>query len=329
MLVNRLWPFGLMVALFAAAVSPALAEQSWGWDIELQGGFLWRRQYSPVASAEVVEILPVARSVGTETITPSENWTGRASVRRRLGAELDVGLAYTGIGSTEAEQAPASSLPVAVILPGLIQAPITAAAGFALDARSTAQQHIVDLDVGFGADGAGPKLFAGVRFTHFTEATRLFLPQAFFPVAAEFSHRRDDRFIGAGPRLGLRWTHALAEGWSVVAGVEGSILFGTQRFRTTTTGFGGVATGAYNEEHGRIVYNAQGDLAVKHAWTNGVSVAVGYQAAAWFGLRDNRRELDAAATLAADPTGAILVGGGRRYPIDLTHGPYLRVGLKF
>jgi hypothetical protein len=168
-----------------------------------------------------------------------------------------------------------------------------------------------------------------VRFTHFTEATRLFLPQAFFPVAAEFSHRRDDRFIGAGPRLGLRWTHALAEGWSVVAGVEGSILFGTQRFRTTTTGFGGVATGAYNEEHGRIVYNAQGDLAVKHAWTNGVSVAVGYQAAAWFGLRDNRRELDAAATLAADPTGAILVGGGRRYPIDLTHGPYLRVGLKF
>jgi hypothetical protein len=217
-----------------------------------------------------------------------------------------------------------------VILPGLISTPITSSAGgFALDARSVAQQQNVDLDLGVSADGAGLKLVGGLCFVHFAQTTRVALAQAFFPVPAEFSHRREDRFIGAGPRIGAQWTQVLVDGWSAVAGAEGSVVFGSQRFRTATTGFGGLATGAYNEAHGRVVYNAGGEIALSRLWPNGIQLAIGYQAAAWFGLRDNRRELDAAKTLAANPNPTTFLGGGRRYPIDLTHGPFLRVGFKF
>jgi hypothetical protein len=45
---------------------------------------------------------------------------GRASVRRRLDAELDVGLSYTGIGSTEAQRAPTSAFPVALRCEALV-----------------------------------------------------------------------------------------------------------------------------------------------------------------------------------------------------------------
>ena len=314
--------------LFVASALPATGQQSWGWDVNLQGGFLWRKQHSAPTAAEVVDITGPTY-VGTESIVATKNWTGGAAIRRRLDASSDFGLAYSGIFSTETQRSFSSVFPVTLVLPGAIGAPISSAVGgFAVDARTKARQHVMDFDFGFGADGAGPKIFAGMRFAYFTQATRIDLPQAFFPVGAEFSHRRDDRFIGAGPRLRGQWTHTVAEGWNVIAGVDGSVLFGSQRFRTSTTGFGGVATGDYKEEHARVVYNAGGELAVSRAWTNGLYLVLGYQASAWFGLRDNRRELDAANTLAAGAGGTNLLPGGRRFPIDLTHGPFLRFGLR-
>jgi hypothetical protein len=46
-------------------------------------------------------------------------------------------------------------------------------------------------------------------------------------------------------------------------------------------------------------------------------------------MRNIRRELDAAATVGVSLTGSTLIGGGRRPPIDLYHGPFMRFGFKW
>ena len=107
------------------------------------------------------------------------------------------------------------------------------------------------------------------------------------------------------------------------------VVFGQQSFRTSTTGFSGVATGAFNDAHGRVVYNRRRLTESRLYFGERRLRFDRYQASAWFGLRDNRRELDAAATLAADHTGVNFPDGGRRYPIHLYHEPFLRFGFKW
>jgi hypothetical protein len=322
--------FALAIGMPAAHAENALAQPSW--DVQIQGGFLWRKQFTPPVAAERVDIGGISAAVGTDTIEARNNWTGRLGARRRLDQQFDFGFAYSGTGSANNRRSLTSDFPVALIFPGLISSPITSAVGgLALDARTTAIQHIVDIDAGYDVLSGGDmlKVIGGVRLTYFAQTTNLSLGSAFFPVQAEFSHRRRDEFVGAGPRLGAQWSHDLGAGFSLNTGASGSLVFGQQKFRTSTTGFSGITTGAFNDAHGRTVYNGEGELSLAYSWTDGVNVSVGYQASAWFGLRDNRRELDAAATLAVSPTGSTLLGGGRRYPIDLYHGPFIRFGFKW
>ena len=271
--------------------------------------------------------------MGTDTVEARNNWTGRLGVRRRLDDRFDFGLAYSGIVSSHSNRSPTSDFPVVLIFPGLISSPITSAVGgLAVEARTKARQHIADFDLGYDLPiGAADslKVIGGARFTQFLQTTNLGIANAFFPAQAEFSHRRKDEFIGAGPRLAFQGSHPLNSSFTLNAGVGGSILFGQQKIRASTDGVGGLATGAFDETHGRIVYNGEGEASLAYSFTINAYAAIGYQASAWFGLRDNRRELDAAATLAQGPNPTVFLSGGRRYAIDLTHGPFVRAGFRW
>lgn len=302
-----------------------------GWDLELQGGFLKRQQYSPPTAAERVDIGANPIALGTESIVARDNWTGRIALRHRLSERVDIGVAFTGIAGLSHDQTFTSSIPVVLIFPGLISSPISSAVGGTeIQAQTRVNQYIVDLDLGFHPI-ADPslKVLAGVRFTHFAQFTKLTLPTAFFPVNSEFGLRRKDEFIGAGPRIGVRWSFALTHSLSLHAAGSGSIVFGQQRFRSSVVGFDGVATGSFDDAHARVAYNGEGELSLAYNLMPGTYLAIGYQASAWFGIRDNRRELDAAATIAANPNPTVLLPGGQRRPIDLAHGPLVRFGVRW
>ncbi len=325
---------GCCVLVAGSLGTPATAQEALPeWDIRIHGGYVWRNQFSGPVIAERVDIGGTPTALGTEAIAARDNWTGGFALRRRLAGTMDVGFGYTGIVGTTERRSLTSDIPVALILPGLITTPVTSAAGgIALTARTRATHHVADLDAGFDVDGIGSgslKLIGGVRFAHYSQTTTVDLATAFFPVSADFSHRRRDSFIGAGPRLAVQWSQPLWTGFSLNASVGGGVVFGQQRIATTTSGAGGLATGETEERHGRVAYNGEGEIAVTYAWSTGLYAAIGYQASAWFGLRDNRRELDAAATLAADPNAANFIGGGKRRPVDLNRGPFFRVGLKW
>lgn len=317
-----------MLVLSGLISTEALAQS---WNLELQGGFLRRQQFSAPTAAERVDIGASPIALGTESIDARNNWTGRIALRHQVFERVDVGIAFTGIAGLSHDRSFSSSIPVALILPGLIGSPISSAVGGTeLQARTRANQYIVDLDLGFHPF-ADPslKILAGVRFTHFAQFTKLTLPLALFPVNSEFGLRRKDEFIGGGPRVGARWQFALTQDLSLHAAGSGSIVFGQQRFRSSVVGFGGIATGSFDDAHARIAYNGEGELSLAYNFMPGTYLAIGYQASAWFGLRDNRRELDAAATIAANPNPTVLLPGGQRRPIDLAHGPLIRFGVRW
>ncbi len=214
------------------------------WEFELQGGFLRRQQFSGPATAKRVDIFNGPTALGTDTINARDNWTGRASLRHRMWGDGDLGISFTGIIGTTSERTLSSALPVVLIFPALMSSPIiSAVGGMQLIAKTRANQHVVDIDAGFYPMGDSIKILAGARFTQFWQKTDLTLPEPFFPVPSQFIHARTDEFIGAGPRLGAQGALQLRGGFALNAGAAGAVVFGQQKFRAVTTGFGGVATG--------------------------------------------------------------------------------------
>jgi hypothetical protein len=143
------------------------------------------------------------------------------------------------------------------------------------------------------------------------------------PGLGSFSHRRKDSFVGAGPRLGAQFIHDLGNDFGIKVGVNGSVLGGHQRVETTTGST--LAIRKLSQSHGRVVHNTGAELSLVRNWTENLSTSIGYQASAWFGLRDNAREIDAAATIAAR---TFFVAGGERHPIDVYHGPFLSLNYR-
>ena len=265
----------------------------------------------------------------SERIEASDNYTGGISVRRRLNERVDLGLGYSGIASAGNNQNFSSPSPATtfLFLPGLITNPVVVPpGGLNVSARTTATHHIADLDLGYLltlSSVSTLKVIGGVRFVQFEQNTDMSLSNAVLPGPGIFSHRREDNFIGAGPRLGAKFFHDIGNGFGINAGLNGSILAGEQRVHTTTTS--AVEARKANQSHGRVVYNAGAEVSLERKWTENLSASVGYQASAWFGLRDNSREVSAAATIAAGCAGACYFGGGEQRPIDLYHGPFLSV----
>jgi len=294
------------------------------WDIQVHGGFLMRHQYSAPVAAEIVGLTGPGVPLGQKRIEASDNYTGGLNVRRRLNENIDIGLGYSGIASAGNDRNFSGSPAAPLFLPGAITTPFLAPVGsLNIVANTTATHHIADLDLGYLVNlGAvsSLKIIGGIRFIRFDQNTNLTSVNVVSPFPSSFSNRREDSFVGAGPRLGAQFFHDLGNDFSLKIGVNGSVLGGHQRVETTTRS--SLAIRELNQSHGRVVYNTGAELSLARNWTESLSTSIGYQASAWFGLRDNWREIDAAATIA---TGTFFVAGGERRPIDVYHGPFLSV----
>ena len=284
------------------------------WDIEVHGGYLMRHQFESPVAAEVINGGTTA--VGQRRITASDNYTGGIMVRRSINEKIDFGLGYTGIASSGNDRNFSSTGANVLFLPAtLFGAPV---GGTTLRASVTTTHHIADAEVGYLiplSSASAMKVIGGIRFVRFDQNMNVSVPAG--------SHRRESDFTGAGPKLGLQYFHDLGNKFRIKLGANGSILGGYQRAKLSTTALG--ATSRNGLAEARVVYNTGAELSLMRNWTENLSTSLGYRASAWFGLRDNLREFDAAATIA---NGVFVIPGGERRPIDFYHGPFLSLNYR-
>ncbi len=316
----------LATAALVTLAGPAGAQDSPfqrkpNWDVSIQGGYgLFDQKNAPLVADRIAATGLLNRIVAE----PETGFTGKIAARMRLTERWSLGAAYTGIRSDRRNETTGANLPGEILLTPIITTPnaflFTYATSVVASTRIT--QHVLDFDAGYDV-GLGRwgdlKLIGGGRFAQFDQATRSTYQ---FGNADVATFSRDDHFYGFGPRLAASWTLPIAAtGFSVNAGLGGSVLFGQFRSKSSVDVVGGREKFA----NGRVAYNAEGELSVTYAWPFGLYAALGYQASAWFGITSQRQTVDFVASVAS---GAASPGGATRSNY-LVHGPFLRVGLRW
>lgn len=319
----------LATAALVTLAAPARAQESPfqrkpTWDISIQGGYgLFDQTNAPLAGDRFLLVAP-GGFLDRIVAEPETGFTGKIAARMRLTERWSLGAAYTGLRSNRRSETTGSNYPADILISPVIQAPagnlFTYATSVTASTRIT--QHVLDFDAGYDV-GLGRwgelKLIGGGRFAQFDQATR----STFFIGGGDIgTMSRDDHFYGFGPRLAASWTVPIAAtGFSVNAGIGGSVLFGQFRSKSSIDVIGGREKFGF----GRVAYNAEGELSVTYAWPFGLYAALGYQASAWFGISSQRQSVDVPTSFAA---GAPSPGGAERSDY-IVHGPFLRVGLRW
>lgn len=316
----------------------------WTFDFSIEGGPSFVDQSDENVYAQNVRIAaltPAGVTQSNATIEPGDGWTGRIAARFRPGQHWDYGVAYRGVASGEGDEAsrltidPTAPSVVIPVFPDVINgvpligtSPIV---GTVATASSESQAHFIDIEAGYtmSLSWSELRLFGGVRIANFRNS---FDARYSLIGLVDFNINREVRYWGAGPRVGAGLDIPLSTHWTLSGSVAGAVLFGhreTDINKSLSVPLAG-ATFADSERNGggRTAATLDSEIAVTYTTERGFYFSVGYGMQSIFGVNDTRyRSINARASLSS--LSLVTSNQGTSGGHQITHGPFLRAGIRF
>lgn len=328
-----------LVLAFSVSHPVQAAEPFWrGWEVSLEGGPSFMSGTRNVFSQDTTLTLPsFDASQKDREIGPKTGASGKIALRYRWGV-WDAGISYRGTFSAEnnegsdltgnvAQTGVSTSFPV---YPGLIDPGIgiiLSPFGFAATATSRSTTHSVDVDAGYNRTfkWGEIRLIGGLRFvrTHTSMSVRMNILDV-----VGFDIDRKSSYWGVGPKLGAQFTVPLGKEFDISGAVQGAILLGNRKtsesIGANLAGLGRVST--QTEENGglRTAFSMDADIALTYRPTPYFFVSLGYGVQSLWGGMDNRH-VDTLASFVNQQR----VVRGTSAGVQINHGPFLRVGLRW
>lgn len=245
---------------------------------------------------------------------------------------FDVGLRYEGTWLSD-RQGVSSDLAASIIHYGQLNVHL-ANAYFLTDGtiKEDHDRHVIDLLLGYDAfawDGGSINLSGGLRYANIDHDLTVHSELA--GVALIEDDRTED-FAGVGPAINATGQMKIADEFRLVGGVGGSVIFGDRDthnlIRSIDPATGAIVQSFEEERDGAdTIYNMSGELGVAYVpfMPGGTEfmVTLGYRMDAWWNVQDTTYSdfQDAVPTTREER--------GSRNGDALSHGPFLRLGVRF
>lgn len=321
-----------------AAVNPALADGA-GWSASIEGGYLMEsgEKAKPYHTTDYDPNNFLALSGPYSGGTP-DGGAFRSSFGYDFGS-WDISAGYSGswlgdrtrLSVDDGYPFPVYGMPAIVLDRELW--------GFAFNMTEGAvkegwSRHVVDLALGVDlleGDTGHLKVLGGARYAnidHMIEIEGYHL----IPTDTAAQSRRD-RYEGFGPAIGLAGELNLTEEMSLTGAITGAALFGKRTIRSKGEYHHTLLNlDLYSDEKStthKTVWNLGTELGLTYrpAMSDGApfSVTLGYRLDQWWNIHDTRSE-----RYRDDNNNYIYEGTrGSRNGDATSHGPFLRLGLKF
>lgn len=199
-------------------------------------------------------------------------------------------------------------------------------------AKEEWERHVIDLKLGYDAlytTAGRVHFFGGLRIASLEHELKIDGYQAPGAYAAQM---RNERLWGLGPMIGIDGTLTLNPEFSLTGGITTAVLFGHKRNRFEGDYTSPVLGSRFHSEgenrNGKTIYNttAEAGLSYTPQMPGGTdfTVTLGYRLDQWWNVHDTRSS-------AYSLNGGLQYEGevGSKHADTTSHGPFLRLGVRF
>lgn len=321
------WLIALGASVSGIAAVPVQADES-GWNGFVEGSYLMEDgdRTRPVGNYDDANDV----FIGGVDVTRPDGGAFGAGIGYDFGV-FDIGLKYQGSwlnDNVSEDSDPPGSVLFTQLNSHLLGVPV----GYlTVDVAEDWNRHVLDFMVGYDVwrwEGGGINLSGGIKYARISRDL-----EAEGPIAADFSmtEERHEDLAGVGPAIAAHGHLALSEEFRLVGGMGGSLLFADRdtenSYTILNTATGAVLTSEAEERDGAdTIYNMNGELGIAYVpfMPGGTEfmVTLGYRMDAWWNVQDsNYNQFNVLGDLEGDR--------GSRNGDALSHGPFLRLGVRF
>lgn len=241
-----------------------------------------------------------------------------------------IGLAYAGSWLDDGHQAKSDGVdlfPVGVLNSHILNQPQASDVSMTWD--EVWRRHRMDLTAGYAlpaGQGVNVLVSGGLRYAHFSRHISVDTSPLSF---VELSEDRREKLWGLGPVLNISGAVRLSPEFQLVGGIGGSALFGDRDIRNEHMFIENNVLNERVEERidgSSTFYSLDGEVGLAYSpmlsEQVGLSVILGYRMEQWWNVQDTRYD-------EIDSDGNILGRRGHKNGDALSHGPFLRLGVRF